>query len=315
MLALGLAAVPTAHAAPLASSPGPLLWTAPVGIDTQPIDSMACPSTVLCVAVDRAGQVLWSTDPAGGPRAWAAADVDGATEMTSISCPSTALCVAVDAAGDVITSTDPAGGAAAWTVARFDPSTTRNNTDNAGGVLVRGVSCPSTGLCVAVDAAGNVLVSADPTGGASAWTIVHIDTATSYGCTGVGLACQPPLTAIACPATTLCAAVDFSGNLLTTVSTAAVDEHAHGRGRVELTVRHLVSEPQFLRHGGWGRATRHHSEPIGTDAAGCRARCRTRCTGSGASRVRSASLRWKRTGGSPGCWVRLIPPHRTQPGR
>jgi hypothetical protein len=141
--------------------------------------------------------------------------------MTSISCPSTNLCVAVDGAGNVITSTDPTGGAAAWTVARFDPSTTQNNTDNAGGVLVRGVSCPSTGLCVAVDAAGNALVSTGPTGGAAAWTIVHIDTATNYGCTGAGLTCQPPLTAIACRSIALCVAVDFSGNLLTTADPTA----------------------------------------------------------------------------------------------
>ncbi len=220
MLALALVAVPAAHAAAPATSPGPLLWTAPEGVDTQPIDSMACPSTALCVAVDRGGRVLWSTDPARGPRAWAVADVDGGREITGVSCPSTTLCVAVDAAGNVITSTDPAGGAAAWTVVRFDPSTTQTNTDNAGPVLVRGVSC-SIGLCVAVDAAGNALVSTNPTGGAAAWTIVHVDAAQSYGCTGTGLACQPPLTGIACPASTLCAAVDFSGNLLTSGSPSA----------------------------------------------------------------------------------------------
>jgi hypothetical protein len=220
LLAVGLVAVPAAQAAPPLSSSGPLLWTVPVGVDTQPIDSIACPSTTLCVAVDRAGHVLWSTDPAGGPRAWAAADVDGAMEMTSISCPSTALCVAVDAAGDVITSTDPTGGAAAWVPVQVDPSTTQNNSDNAGKVLVRSVSCPSTGLCVAVDAAGNALASTDPTGGASTWTIEHIDTAASYGCTGTGLACQPPLTAIACPSIAVCAAVDFSGNLLTSANAA-----------------------------------------------------------------------------------------------
>jgi hypothetical protein len=210
ILALGLVPAPAAHAASPTSSPGPLLWTAPGGVDTQPIDSIACPSTALCVAVDHGGQVLWSTDPAGGPREWDGADVDGTLEITSISCPSTSLCVAVDGAGDVITSTDPTGGAAAWTVVRFDPSTTQNNTDNAGGVLVRGISCPSTGLCVAVDAAGNAL----------AWTTVHIDTATSFGCTGAGLACQPPLTGIACPSIALCAAVDFSGNLLTSANAA-----------------------------------------------------------------------------------------------
>jgi hypothetical protein len=218
VLALGLLAAPVSRAAVAASSPGPVLWTAPAGVDVQPIDSISCPSTALCVAVDRGGHVLWSTDPAGGRLTWAAADVDGSSEITSVSCPSTTLCVAVDGAGNVITSPDPTGGAAAWTVAHFDPSTTQNNTDNAGSVLVRGVSCPSTGLCVAVDAAGNALASTDPTGGAAAWTITHIDTDTSYACTGTGLACQPPLVGISCPSTALCTAADFSGNLLTSGS-------------------------------------------------------------------------------------------------
>ncbi|HWF56410.1 MAG TPA: hypothetical protein VG223_17355 [Solirubrobacteraceae bacterium] len=216
-LALTLGVAAAAHAA-AASSPGPLVWTAPGGVDVRPIDSITCPSTVLCVAVDRGGQVLWSTDPAGGPGAWHAADVDGGNEMTSVSCPSTTLCVAVDGAGNVVTSPDPTGGPAEWAVAKFDPSATQNNTDNAGAVLVRGVSCPSTGLCVAVDAAGNALISTDPTGGAGAWVIDHADTDTSFGCTGTGLTCQPPLVGISCPSTAQCAAVDFSGNLLTTVS-------------------------------------------------------------------------------------------------
>jgi hypothetical protein len=218
VLTLGLLAAPVSRAAVPASSPGPLLWTAPAGVDTEPIDSISCPSTALCVAVGRGGHILWSTDPAGGRLTWAAADVDGNSEMTSVSCPSTTLCVAVDGAGNVITSADPTGGAAAWTVVHFDPSTTQNNTDNAGSVLVRGVSCPSTALCVAVDAAGNALVSTNPTAGAAAWAITHIDTNTSYGCTGTGLACQPPVVAIACPSTALCTAADFSGNLLTTAS-------------------------------------------------------------------------------------------------
>jgi hypothetical protein len=69
---------------------------------------------------------------------------------------------------------------------------------------------------VAVDSVGNALVSTDPTGGAGAWVLDHIDTNTSYGCTGTGLTCQSPLIGISCPpSTTLCAAVDFSGNVLT----------------------------------------------------------------------------------------------------
>ena len=215
VLAGGLLVVPAADAA-VTGSHGPLVWTAPAAVSSQPIDGLSCPSVSLCVAVDRGGQVVWSSDPAGGSGQWTAVDVDASDEITGISCPSTALCVAVDAAGDVITSQNPTGGQLAWTVTRVDTSKTQNNTDNAGSVLVRGVSCPSTALCVAVDAAGNALVSTDPAGGATAWTVTHIDTNTSYDCTGSGLTCQPPVVGISCPSTTLCAAVDFSGNVLTT---------------------------------------------------------------------------------------------------
>lgn len=223
-----LSAAPAAHAAPnsprpaATTSPGPVLWTVPADVDAGPIDSVSCPSLGLCVAVDRAGNVLWSTHPTGGARAWSAAPVDGANELTSVSCPATTLCVAVDAAGDVVTSENPTGGAAAWAVAKIDSSTTANNTDNAGSVLLRGVSCPSTSLCVAVDAAGNVLASTTPTGGSTTWTITHADTNRSYGCGRGGLACQPPLVGIACPSTALCAAVDFSGNVLTTHTPTAL---------------------------------------------------------------------------------------------
>jgi len=218
-----------------ANSPGPLLWTAPGGVDPAPIDGLACPTASLCVAVDRAGSVLWSTDPAGGPRRWRLADVDGANELTGVSCPSAGLCVAVDAAGDVITSQEPAGGASAWATARIDASTTENNTDNAGAVLIRGVSCPSTALCVGVDAAGNAVVSTDPTGGAAAWTTIHVDTNSSYHCGGAGLACQPPLVGISCPSVARCVAVDFSGNVLSTTTPTAVAPWASAptdRGRL-----------------------------------------------------------------------------------
>lgn len=148
------------------------------------------------------------------------ANVDGSNEITGVSCSATTLCVAVDGAGNVIASRAPTRGAKAWTVAHIDTSTTQNNTDNAGAVLLRGVSCPSTALCVAVDAAGNALVSSNPTGGTTAWTTTHVDENTSYRCTGIGLTCQPPLVGISCPSTTLCVAVDFAGNLLTTSSPA-----------------------------------------------------------------------------------------------
>jgi hypothetical protein len=202
----------------------PLLWTAPAPVDVQPIDAVSCPATSLCVAVDRAGGILSSTDPAGGRGSWHRADVDGSNELTGLSCPSTTLCVAVDAAGNVVTSEDPGGGRSAWAVAQIDSSPTQNNTDNAGAVLVRGVSCPSTTLCVAVDAAGNALLSTNPTGGTAGWISVHVDTNSSYGCNETGppaLTCQPPLVGVACPSVAQCVAVDFSGNVLSTATPGA----------------------------------------------------------------------------------------------
>jgi hypothetical protein len=88
-------------------------------------------------------------------------------------------------------------------------------------VLVRGVSCPSTTLCVAVDAAGNALLSTNPTGGTAGWVTAHIDTNTSRGCVGTGLTCQPPLVGVACPSVAQCLAVDFSGNVLSTTTPGA----------------------------------------------------------------------------------------------
>jgi hypothetical protein len=211
-----LAGVALPANAAVRNSAGPLLWTAPAAVDITAIDAMACPSTRLCLAVDRSGKVLWSTHPAGGSRTWLAAKVDGGNELTGIACPSTGLCVAVDGAGNVITSQNPTGGQAAWRVVKIDSSATQANTDTTGSVLLRGVSCPSTGLCVAVDGAGNALASTNPTGPAAAWTIAHADADRSYGCGGTGLTCQPPLVGVSCPSIALCAAVDFSGNILTT---------------------------------------------------------------------------------------------------
>jgi hypothetical protein len=220
LTALASMAVPAAQAT-VRNSAGPLLWTAPAAVDNSPIDSIACPTTRLCVAVDRAGNVLWSTNPAGGSRTWHAANIDGRTELTGIACPSTGLCVAVDGAGNVATSQNPTGGQTAWTVVKIDSSPTQNNTDTTGPVLLRGVSCPSTGLCVAVDGVGNALASTDPAGGATAWTITHADVNRSHSCVGAGLTCQPPLVGVSCPSIARCAAVDFSGNVLTTQTPTA----------------------------------------------------------------------------------------------
>jgi hypothetical protein len=81
----------------------------------------------------------------------------------------------------------------------------------ASPAAVTGVSCPSTGLCVAVDSVGNVLTSTGPTGGTGAW----VRTYTGEDSTGV-----ESFTDISCPSTKLCVAVDSAGNIVTSTDPA-----------------------------------------------------------------------------------------------
>jgi hypothetical protein len=113
----------------------------------------------LCVADDKAGNVLASTAPASGSAGYPVQNVDGTNAMGHLSCFSTSLCLATDKAGNVVVSTDPAAASPTWTVSHID-----------GSVPLRGVSCVSPTHCLAVDEAGNALygtpssTSGTPTG-------------------------------------------------------------------------------------------------------------------------------------------------------
>jgi hypothetical protein len=163
---------------------------------------VSCPSVLLCVATDQAGDVVTSTAPTSVAR-WKVAHVDRGhgwqPTLDGISCPSVSLCVAVDDAGDVVTSTAPTAGAAYWKVASVDRS--QGSLD--------GVSCPSVSLCVAVDNTGNVLTSTDPTGGPADWLRAHVD---GRGIDG------SPLDAVSCPSASLCVAVSFDRQVVTSTN-------------------------------------------------------------------------------------------------
>jgi hypothetical protein len=66
---------------------------------------------------------------------------------------------------------------------------------------LKGVSCPSVKLCVAVDTAGDVVTSTNPTAGPSAWHVTYVDITA--------------LTGVSCPSAGLCVGVDDSGNVVT----------------------------------------------------------------------------------------------------
>jgi hypothetical protein len=71
-----------------------------------------------------------------------------------------------------------------------------------------GVSCPSSGLCVAVDLDGDVVTSTNPTGGATAWKVTHVDGTNE-------------LSGVSCPSSGLCVAVDQGGNVVTSTNPTA----------------------------------------------------------------------------------------------
>jgi hypothetical protein len=150
------------------------------------LQGVSCTSAHLCVAVDDAGGVVTSTNPAGGGRAWRRALVDvvpgphgGGGLVYAVSCPSAHLCVAGDGRGEVLTSTDPTGGPAAWHI---------------GGQIgqktsLHALSCPTTTMCVAINESEEALVSVDPTGGPSAWSATPLAPLAPGTYYPTGLAC------------------------------------------------------------------------------------------------------------------------------
>jgi hypothetical protein len=184
-----------------APASGPRAWHIErVGVAVNP-NAISCPSESLCVGVEEDGNVLTSSDPAGGAGTWQVAHVDGARSLSGkaslddVSCPSVSFCVAVDDAGHILTSTNPTGGPSAWQAVHFENL-------GGGGAL----SCPSVSFCVAADG-GVILTSTNPAGGSSAWTKKGV----------VAGALTPT---ISCPSESLCVANNSGpdGRLVTSTS-------------------------------------------------------------------------------------------------
>jgi hypothetical protein len=218
---------------------------------------VSCPASNLCVAVDSAGYLVTSTNPSGGVKAWSGTvPIDKGQMMTGVSCPTTSLCVAVDADGQVVTSVKPTGGAAAWSKPVRVDSTTSAGGGPAG---LWGISCPTVTLCVAVDGndPASVVTSTNPAGGARAWRVSALSGAlTSVSCSsatdcvvagtqhwystnpdggaGAWHATGPQvgggtLSAIDCPAATLCLGVGF-GNTSSGLATGTSAPHGAATG-------------------------------------------------------------------------------------
>ncbi len=182
------------------------LWTAYHSLDV--VESVSCPSVELCVVGDGSNDVVTSTDPAGGINAWTPAKIptgmDVGAQLWSMSCPSISLCVTGDDQGDIFSSTNPTGGAHAW---KMTPISDGNSFDYQSGIS--DISCPSVSLCVGVDQVyGNAFVTADPAGGARAWSSTPLDRGNTGG---PGVPSQT-VDRVSCPSVSLCVAIDAVGN-------------------------------------------------------------------------------------------------------
>jgi hypothetical protein len=161
-------------------------------IDSQPMTGISCPTTALCVAVDHAGNVLSSTDAAA---TWSKPESIDGVPLTAVSCANESLCVAVDEDGHPIVSSQPTS-AVSWqksvdsagtptgiscaaglcaaaesggALASGAPTGASWSFTPVGGTLA-GVSCVASGLCVAVESAGNAQASDNPAGLAPGWS-------------------------------------------------------------------------------------------------------------------------------------------------
>jgi hypothetical protein len=162
---------------------------------------ISCPSATLCVAVDFSGGVWTTTDPGAGAASWTPTRLPKSKSLFGVVCQTTSQCVVVGSGGQVLTSANPTGGPTAWTraVLPTEPplrsvtctgnlcvasayngelwtTTALTGSANAwtalgqpiGETPLLGVDCLSESLCT-VGAEGKVLVSTEPTAGATRW--------------------------------------------------------------------------------------------------------------------------------------------------
>lgn len=213
---VGIAAALAALGAGQSAADASAAWrfSAPQLVDGAGLTAVSCSTAELCVGVDRTGDVVSSTSPATRSP-WQIANVDGLTVLGSISCPSDSFCVAGDNRGNLLVSSDPSAPARTWQATDphgFYPDRSALHPAAREGLPpgVRGVSCASPSLCVALEnssfggsIAAGIATSGNPAGGSAGWT--------EFTGFGSGLTFE----AASCPSVTFCALVDQSGSVAT----------------------------------------------------------------------------------------------------
>ncbi len=175
----------------VASPAGAAPWSSGTTIDPAQgyPESISCPTTTFCAAVDQEGDVLWYH--AGASPAWSAPTSigRGETPLRSISCPTSTFCVAAELLSGVVDT---------WSAGTWSAPDDIDAYNQLGSVW-----CVTDSECDVVDAVGNLLVTSDADTLSPAWSTVAMDPGHQ-------------LTSIACPTATFCAAVDNAGQAFTT---------------------------------------------------------------------------------------------------
>jgi hypothetical protein len=130
-----------------------------------------------------------------------------------IACPTAHFC-AVATPTKIEISRDPTAVAPKWTVAAPEVvsiACAGSNGHPTCPARITALTCPSAGLCVAVDNAGNAIVVEHLATGISVSEEIHI----------VGGETLDPLEAVSCPSLKLCAVTDQHGDVLTSADPAA----------------------------------------------------------------------------------------------
>ena len=182
-----------------------------------------CPTTSLCVAVGT--DTIETTTRPTGSAAWAQTTLGyrygvANNEDTnyfpdafgSVACPSDRLCVIGPRTGSgLVVSTRPTGGAGSWHLETMPGGMPGGNA--LGSVTAKGpqdygaVACPSTGLCIAENAFGQVVHSTHPGAREAHWAVTRVQADPGD---------VADADAAACPSTGLCLVAGSYGSIFWT---------------------------------------------------------------------------------------------------
>jgi len=192
------------------------------------VDAISCVSSSFCVdGQNGEGYFRYSTSPASS--SWTL-ELQGSASMNAVHCLSSSFCAIADSVGDVhIANSTSQIESSSW------------KSTNVDSVALNGIACTSTSSCVAVNGSGEVLNLAISSEGAATATKDDIDgtndltavTCTGSTCVAVDsagnvfasansgtswtkvFATGDKLTSVSCAGSSLCAAADTTGNLVT----------------------------------------------------------------------------------------------------